>query len=341
MLKQNAGRYRRDGDSIVISAGPAVTPLRIGLSEPIELLPALAAEGVIVFVAGRYLVGPSTYRALADARSIDPHYWYRENGRIQVGSGSDTAIGRTVPIISVDLTRLEEAAAAQGFALRTAGVVDVDWNWDDAGPVPEGILRQINWTLSASAERPGDTYQLGDLGLDADYSYEALRIAEPAPGGRIDPDAIGEIVRRVSGRLQELRADFNRIQSIYFDGSIDPAAGVLPPVTVVYDSNSTPTADPSDSRGRQRIRRNSVLVDVAPDPTNRANGDSLINPDVLEEISAIAAAAVVDPLPPPTNAPTSPVDAARSSRRGADIVSTIFGLSPIGLIARLFKRKRR
>ena len=271
MIVQNEKIYNRVGDTIEISAGPSVRPLVIRLSPTIELYPLLESEGIIVQVGDVHIVGPATFRALGEARDKDPHYWYGINDTIELASGIKCQIGRTIPIIPVDITALEERANAQRFALRTAGVIDVDWSYDDAGVIPAGVLRQINWTLSPDAERPNDTYTLTELGLGADYSYETLEIAKPAAGGRIDPEAIGEIVRRVSARLKELRSDFNTIQSVYFDGKIPDGAPARPAATVNYSDSSTPPADPADNAGRQRIQRTTELISVDPRGAERVN----------------------------------------------------------------------
>lgn len=281
MINQNPNRYSRASDgSVEISASPKVAPLRIRLSEELELLPLLMADGVIVQLGDRYLVSPATAALIEAARERDPHYWYRVNDIIEVRAGLQARIGGAIPIIKLDISGLESAARAQEFALRTAGVTEIDWPYDDTGEVPEGVLRQINWTLAEGAERPTDRWRLTDLGMNADYSYETLKIAPPGEGGRIDYEAIGEIVRRVSERLVGLRGDFNRIGDMYFDGILPDGAGES---DLIESSITAVPPQEGPDPNRQRVRKETDLLTVDSGPTDRANSG-------LDVVSAVAAA---------------------------------------------------
>jgi hypothetical protein len=289
MLGQNPERYSRsaDGEEVVVSASPAVAPLRIPLSEPFPLIPLLQADGIIVECAGRYLVSPRTAAELGAARQAgDPHYWYRPNGPIEVG-GSSVTLGRSVPIIRVDISGLQAIGEAQAFVLRTAGVSEVDWSYDDPGPIPEGVLAQINWTIAQSAPRPADRWRLSGLATGADYSYDTLEIAPPGEGGRIDYAAIGEIVSRVGARLADLREDFNRIGDIYFDGVLPE--GATESDLIVSAITEVPPAQGPDPE-RQRVKKTTRVVDYTP------VGEG--------EVSAIATGVATGTTPP---APAEPV----------------------------------
>ena len=338
MIKQNAGRYKPDGDSaVLISASPAIRPVRIEWNDGIDdLLPLLAADGVIVECAGRRLASPATIAALREARAAgDPHYWPTPTP----SAGLPIPMGDTVPVIRVDIAGLAESAAQQEFVLRTAGVTEIDWPYDDTGEVPEGILRQINWTLAASAERPADRWRLSGLGLDADYSYATLKIAPPAEGGRIDYEGIAEIVKRVSERLAALRVDFNRIGDMYFDGVLPEGAGESD--LIVSAITEVPPAQGPDPN-RQRIRKETRLAGVDSGATDRRNAGA-------DVVSAIGAAAGDPSTTPPPAEPTTPADTGDPDGRRTLIdravgvantyVTRVLGATtPVGLLIRGLRR---
>lgn len=327
---------------LVAANPPAVTPLSIRLSPERELLPLLEADGIIVECAGRLLVSPKTLTELTTARAgSDPHYWYSANGEIKTVSGLSAKMGNAVPIIRVDISGLEGLAGQQEFVLRTAGVTEVDWPYDDSGPVPEGVLKQVNWTIAAGAERPADKWRLSDLGLGADYSYATLKIAPPGEGGRIDYAGIGEIVKRVSERLADLRVDFNRIGDMYFDGVLPEGVGesdlIVSAITEV-----PPPQEPDPNR--QRIRKETRLAGVDSGPTDRGNAGV----NVVTAIGAAEAATPTTGTPPagtPTEGPGSPADAAPGEGRRTIVdravnvantyVTKVLGATtPVGIIFR-------
>lgn len=326
MLKQNPQRYKLDVDGVVtISASPAVRPLRIGVNELAELDPILAADGVVLQVAGRQIVGEATAKALDRAAAVgDPHYWPLANGRVR-----GAVMGRTIPTIRVDISGLQAAAESQSFALRQAGCRAVDWAYDDPGRVPAGVLDQINWTLSADRPRPTDRWTLSDLGLGADYSYATLGIAPPAASGRIDYEAIGEIVGRVSERMADLNEDFNRIKRVYFFGELP--TGSLPEQTSQLIAIQPAEPEPD----RQRLIRQTRLVRVDRGPTDRQN----LSGDIVSALGAATAGPAGDEVGP---APEPAGDADRG--RGVvgtavDVAGTVIGVTtPVGLILRGLRR---
>lgn len=335
MITQNRERYKPDGAGIKIEAG-GPPPLRIRIAPKPGLTPTLKAEGIIVRVGDTLLAGPLTAKAINEA-GIDPHYAAAANDTLTLPSGLSAPIGRTVPIINVDITGLEELAAAEGFALRRAGISDVEWPFEELGsPVPTDILNQINWTL-AGVDRPTDRWTRTELALGADYSYDTLKIAPPGESGRIDYEAIGEVVRRVGARLAELRKDFNLIGDIYFDGVL-PQAGA----GIREESQLDRLPPDNPNTGRQRIRKETELVAVDPGPTERRNSGADI-------VSAIAGA-TVDPadVPPVENLPATAgrertiVDRAQDFATG--VVNAALAVpTPLGLLVRgirkLFGRK--
>ena len=343
MIRQNPERYSTVGGEVLVAANPpAVTPLSIRLSPERQLLPLLEADGIIVECAGRFLVSPKTLADLKTARAgSDPHYWYSANGEIKTVSGVSVRMGKTVPVIRVDTSGLEALAAGQEFVLRTAGVTEIDWPYDDTGLVPEGVLKQINWTISPAAERPADKWRLSDLGLEADYSYATLKIAPPGEGGRIDYEGIGEIVKRVSQRLADLRVDFNRIGDMYFDGVLPEGVGESDLIVSAITEVPPPQGpDPN----RQRVRKETRLAAVDSGPTDRGNAG-------LNVVSAIGAADAAGPTETekPAEGPSSPVDAAAGEGRRTLVdravnvantyVTKVLGATtPVGLLFRGLRR---
>lgn len=335
MITQNPQRYKPDGAGIKIEVG-GPPPLRISLAPKPDPLPELAAEGIIVRVGDVLLCGPETARALK-AAGIDPHYAAPVNDTVTLPSGLTAVIGRTVPIIDIDVTGLPESAAAEGFALRRAGISDVEWGFEELGrPVPTEILNQINWTL-AGVNRPTDRWTRTELSLGADYSYDTLKIAPPGESGRIDYEAIGEVVRRVGERLAELRKDFNLIGDIYFDGVL-PQAGAG--IREESQLDRLPPDNPNPDR--QRIRKETRVAAVDPGPTERRNSGA----DIVSAITG----ATVDPADVPP-AETLPATAGRERTivdRAQDFATGVVNAAlavptPLGLlvrgIRRLFGRK--
>lgn len=339
MIKQRPERYKPDGaDAVLISASPAVTPVRIKWNDSVDdLLPLLQADGVIVQLGSKRLCSPETLTDLRGARSSgDPHYWPSAT----TSPGLPIPTGATVPTIVLDISGLQAAAEAQGFVLRTAGVTEIDWPYDDTGEVPEGILRQVNWTLSPNAERPADRWRLSGLGLGADYSYATLKIAPPAEGGRIDYNGISEIVKRVSERLADLRVDFNRIGDMYFDGVLPDGAGESD--LIVSAITEVPPQQAPDPN-RQRIRKETRLVSVDSGPADRGNAGA-------DVVSAIGAAAGDNNAAGATTPPADNGQAAGDPNGRRTIVDRAVGLAntyvtrvlgattPVGLIVRGLRR---
>jgi hypothetical protein len=329
MITQNPNRYKPDTDGVRIEAG-GPPPLRIRLAQKPELTPTLKAEGIIVRVGDTLLAGPETARAVAES-GVDPHLAVGANDTITLRSGATAVMGRTIPVITVDITGLAESAAAEGFGLRRAGVLDAEWSFEGPGNPPVEILNQINWTL-AGVDRPTDRWTRAELSLGADYSYDTLKIAPPGESGRIDYEAIAEVVRRVGARLVELRKDFNLIGDIYFDG-------VIPTGSALIRQESQLDRLPPDTQdaGRQRIRKETRVAAVDPGPTERRNSGADI-------VSAVAGATV--DLNDVSDLAVDPATAGRERNivdRATDFATGVVNAAlkvptPLGLLVRGIRR---
>ena len=221
----NSKRYRvgKDGweiNAITEGVGPKpnINPLRFGFGSRPELKPLLRVDGVVVKVGEHYLVSPQT---LADVRDAEnPHYDVVENGRV-----GNTAMGKTVPIIEVNIGGLEATGSKRDIVNRFAAVKSVDYTYETPTVmgVPEGIIEQVNYTLDQNTQRPEDTFELWQLNLTGDYSIEKLKTDTAQADGRLDKDKLKAFTIGVGDRLKILQKDLNIIKGIFYRGELAEA----------------------------------------------------------------------------------------------------------------------
>lgn len=265
-LIQNPQRYSKGPTDWVISASPDVKPLLLPIGVEIEgLRPVLEAEGIIVKVKtpdpdlDMYLISPITLQDIKD--SNHPHYTSANNGRVQ-----GAQMGKSIPIISIDSTRLDGIAEAQSAGNRKAGVKGLEYIFDGEtiDGLPLGLLKQINWTLTTTGEKPADTFQVWDLDLKADYSIEKLVVETAQSGGKIDIDKLKALMEGVNERLRGLRSDFNMIVEVYENGKQPASIGYSEITKVAQSPTETGTTD--DDVQAQVVIKYSQLGDVLPTP---------------------------------------------------------------------------
>jgi len=198
-----------------ISAAGSIPPLTLKRGERPPLLPVLEADGVIIRIDGRYLVSPKTKVEIEDDNN--PHYDIIENGMVL-----GTSIGRTIPILDIDIVGLKALGDARDVVNQYAAIKGVDYIYETeliAG-FPRGLIEQINYTLNPNRIRPSDTFYMWDLQPTGDYSVAKLTIETNQKEGRLDIAKLNGFLLGIKSRLQALRSDFNAIKDIYYGGRL-------------------------------------------------------------------------------------------------------------------------
>ena len=197
---------------------PNINPLRFELGSRPELKPLLRTDGVVVKVGEHYLVSPQTYADIRDAGN--PHYDIVENGRV-----GNTVMGKTVPIVEVNISGLEATGSRRDIVNGFAAVKSVDYVYETPTVmgVPEGILEQINYTLDTDTQRPEDRFEIWELNLTGDYSIEKLKTDTAQEDGKLDKAKLEAFTKGVGDRLKILQKDFNIIKGIFYRGELAEA----------------------------------------------------------------------------------------------------------------------
>jgi hypothetical protein len=233
-LTQSPERYSYKKDRWLISATGSIPPVEIlediNADTEIRLEPGLKVPGVIVHVGGTKLYWASEELITALERDFEtnPHYTYlrrtASGASAATGSISGSVIGGTVPIITVALEKLETAIETAKLRGKNAGVKAVEWPIADAvdgkpeGGLVEkyqGLLDQINWTLSPFAEKPKDTYKVWDLTLAGNYTITSDTFAVD---GNNPTAGLEARLRSVTDRMNGIRKDFRVITDEFYFG---------------------------------------------------------------------------------------------------------------------------
>jgi len=149
-----------------------INPIQLPKGRRPELKPVLKANGIVVKAGEHYLISPETLAVINQSRN--PHYDVAENGRIL-----NAPMGKTIPIVEVNISNLEASGSRRDIVNSFAGVKSVDYIYESeqsiAG-IPVGIVDQVNYTINQAMERPMDGFDVYKLALTADYSIEQLKI---------------------------------------------------------------------------------------------------------------------------------------------------------------------
>jgi hypothetical protein len=260
-ISQNRQRYSISGDRIEwrVSSSPSVTPLVYRFGTPLtDIKPILEADGIVVRIGNQHLVSPKTLADVLDSQN--PHYDWVANGTIR-----NRSIGKTIPIINLDLSGLKAVGEGRIRSNSIAGVSGVTYTYNDTETVdgiPKGLLKQINWTLTDSTTKGLDTFSIIDLYSmvsKEEYSIRKLNVETLQTDGRLDKVKFKQFMVSVADRLKVLRGDFNTIKDIFFDGK---GVSELKSLTV---SKLATTTD-SDEDGFSRVRKSTELIDIQPIP---------------------------------------------------------------------------
>jgi hypothetical protein len=281
-LEKNPDRYIKTGMGWEVTAKPndqsAVPPYVISENNSIGRKPNTIkllddTGGLIVELNDEYLLSKRISTDLRDSMETNPHFTYRENGEVRVPLLDDTGnpigtkstpIGKTIPIIRVDIDMLNKKIEDESMNLSKAGVADVVFVTEDSNK----LLGQINFTLSPSAVREMDEYKLYDLNLNNDiYGIEAIPIEGLDENQKIDNDKLSKNLEEIDKRLQALNRDFNMIKEVYFNGKKpmgvmkDKETGkMLEGVVTITTVQADPNLATSEEPAPQRIIEESKIV---------------------------------------------------------------------------------
>jgi hypothetical protein len=283
-LQKNPQRYTKTDMGWQVIAAPddkqAVPPYTIrdnvSYGQKQTATKLLDDTGALVVELGdEYLISNRIMMDIRDSNETNPHFTYKQNGEVRLPLLDDmgnnigiktTSIGKTIPIIKVDIEALNKKIEQETIPLSKAGVADVVFISEDA----DKLLGQINFTLSPSAVRQMDEYKLYDLNLNDDiYGTEAPAIQPLDTDSKIDENKLAKNLEEIDRRLQALNKDFNMIKEVYFNGKIpmgtikDKTTGnLLEGVTTIKNVTADSNSSKSEDTAPQRIIEESKIIAI-------------------------------------------------------------------------------
>ncbi len=237
-ITQNPQRYTQQTNSWVISASPNISPITIEKGISIgNLKPVLEVDGIIVKADDWYLCSQNTIDTLQT--SNNPHYAIESNGPIKV-KDKEVMMGKSIKIIEIDVDKLKKEAEGLDFQNRKAAVSYVDYIFegDTQDGVPVNLIRQINYTLNPTIERPVDKYGLHSFQLGDDdtiYSIDKLNTETKQSDGTLDKAKLETFLGNLQNRLVVLRNDFNMIKDVFYNGTFPDSQ-----VTIDFEKVAVP-----------------------------------------------------------------------------------------------------
>jgi hypothetical protein len=271
-VNQNPDRYSISADSKqwIISSSPSVPPLIFNFGSPLlNIIPVLESDGIVVRVSDVHLVSPNTLIEIES--SLNPHYDIEQNGSVL-----NRPMGKTIPIITLDVIPLTNLADGRNVSNSIAGVTDVVYGYEDTEKIqdlPLSLIQQINWTLTDSDIKPFDSYSFYDfytLVQKPEYSIEPLNVETAQADGRLDKEKLKTFVVSIAKRLEVLRADFNTIKAVFFDGSKVASLNIISQtkVATVFETDSELV------NSFTRVKKESTIIDIVSTPaTDALSGD--------------------------------------------------------------------
>ncbi len=254
-VTQSPERYSYKDGVWKISAKEGIKPVEITEgSGNVELTPLLSVSGVIVHIKGTdiYLGSEELIKNLSDSLQTNPHFSYKEHSKIL-----GVKMGKTIPILMVDINVLETSITAQKEKGKFAGVKEVKWATEDSN---RGLIEQINWTLSPTSSKPKDEYKIYDLNLTGDYSVTSLPITPLDENKRVPEDVLANNLKIINDRIVQLRGDFNTIKDIFYFGKNTPSS------TTTYNVLASAEGEELEV---QVVTKDSVMVSKVATPSTQ------------------------------------------------------------------------
>ena len=276
LINQNQERYTKEGAQWKISASKDIKPiyLPIGVSLT-NLKPVIKANGIVVKIGGDYLCSLQTINDIKN--SNNPHYDIVENGKLKVGK-KEVSMGKTIKIIELDVSKLQDIIDGREFQNRQAGVTDVSYINDANNGVVEGIpkklIDQINYTLDKGSERPSDKFEVVDYFKMVDkinnpqaahYTVIPIRTVTDQQETIFDPLKLQTFIIELSNQLKLLKKDFTQLQNTLFKGDIPlPNQYGL----IIEDIIAKTDEDDLGSNHGTKVTESSELISIESSPIN-------------------------------------------------------------------------
>jgi hypothetical protein len=263
-ISQNPERYSKQGNSWVISASPAITPIYLPIGVELQnLKPLIKANGIVVKVGESYLCSLQTFNDIK--LSQNPHYDIVQNGTLKVKAKS-VVIGKTIKIIELNVDNLNTVISNRDTLNKNAGVLDVVYSTEtkDIDGVPKGIIDQINYTLDEVSQRPMDEYSIFDFYRMVDYvnnpnashyKITPLLVQTQQADTIFDPKKLREYLIEVQDKLKLLEIDFNLIQDIFYEAKLPTNSLSFTDIT-----QAQPDAESNDNHTVRRYNRSKGII---------------------------------------------------------------------------------
>lgn len=229
-ITQNPQRYSKVEGGFQISASKDIKPLYLPIGVPIKnLKPVIQASGIVVKVGENYLCSQKTLNEIKD--SNNPHYDIVENGSLDV-KGKKVSIGKTIKIIELDVNSLNTSIQERELMNRKSGVISVKYvnNTEETiEGIPSLLIKQIDYTLTPSGQRPTDEYSVVDYFMMVNpktnpsaghYNIQPLKVETDQQQTIFDPKKLQSFLIGLDEKLKLLRRDFNTIKQTFFNGII-------------------------------------------------------------------------------------------------------------------------
>ena len=279
-LIQNPNRYSKQGTNWVISASTRVKPIYLPIGVPMQnLKPIIKSNGLVVKVGDNYLCSLETLNLIKD--SNNPHYDIIENGKIKV-KNKEVVIGKTIKMIELDVTKLQELADSRSFMNLQSGVTMVEYTNDEnemVEGIPKKLIEQINYTLDKESGRPSDKFEVVDYFRMVDkknnpeaahYTILPIRSITDQQETIFDPKKLQTFIIQLSDQLALLKRDFNTIQDTFFRGTI-PTPNIYG--LIIEDKVAQTDVDDTETNHSNKKTETSELVSVETPPIQSVKSD--------------------------------------------------------------------
>ena len=265
----NGWKISSIGDSPNGNKGGEIVPIELGRGNDIsvdDLKPLLEVDEIIIHIEDYYLVSEKTLNDIKE--SNNPHWDIVGNGFLTL-KGREVTIGKTIPIIKVDVSKLKESGEKQDKKISNAGVSEVDYIYETQKVmgVPMGMVKQLNYTLKEEIQRPGDTFSIWNMSLGDEtiYTIKKLNVDTAQADGTLDKKKLETFLVGINERIQQLRKDFNMIKGVYYNGSIPESKG-----KIEFTDRVASTEDDTTNDNKQVVFKETNLTSTQPQPISTA-----------------------------------------------------------------------
>ena len=227
-LKVHPERYVKISERFwQVTASPAIEPVYIARTSTLkDLTPVLKTDGFVIQWENKYLLSQNTMDLILKRDS--PHYSIEANGDIL-----GVQIGKTLPVIKIDLTPIYELAEYRQQLDIRAAIKFAEWLFlgdkTTVGDVPLRLINWIDYMLDGTTESPMETFEYYEFPLElTNLIKEINQFATEITWNQSDTsiiiaqDKTTNYITKVTGYLQALKRDFDSIQKVFSLGYTPP-----------------------------------------------------------------------------------------------------------------------